>query len=269
MRKFFKRKFAKKGTLARKRKFTKSAKSTTQRAVGTPFTGKTIFDRPGAGVIINPYGDVVSLPGRPKSMSARLRWCESTITTSAMQTGTAGTGGAELVFKLNSLYAPSVGAIQPYGFDQMVNMGYNRYCVSKAHVKVTIGNGTAVDTGLMWSITPWPGGGAPSTLTGKEPYKAIAGGMGGVIMPQYLGMQAQTLVLDSQSIAQIQGLTDKQFLGERDSYSAEINADPSKIPYFRIAAFNQKGGSTGFYIDAVVEIIYDCIFYELQTVVAS
>jgi len=198
----------------------------------------------------------------PQRLNTRLEYVdELTLTTQS----TLATFGAEYAFRLNSLFDPyfPIGGHQPYGFDQL-NTIYARYIVHNCTVEVTFSDPST--DGLV------VGAFAKNLNDSNTLVNAtIAAAMERPTVwckPLNNTGSQQIVFRKSYNLAEMFGLTRSQFEGGWPSTSALVSADPLQIAYFMIATANSRGGSSQT-VTARVRLIFDCSFWERNTVAQS
>jgi len=210
---------------------------------------------------VNQYGPLASINPFPNRKLAVLRYTDAPVISLAC--GTAGTGGSDRDYALNSLFSPLVGGgHQPYMYDQIVGAGYQHYRVNAVSIKVTAFGPSATSTVLGFELQAW---------------SAAAGSLNGVTWEYHnerpnawtiapvAPLGREVITLEKIPIAQIEGLTRQEYRSNVEDYAALVTASPARTPYLRIACFDQSG-NTGAVISLTVELIFYAEFWDLQQV---
>lgn len=198
----------------------------------------------------------------PQRLYTRLEYVdELTLSTQS----TLSTFGSEYAFRLNSLFDPyfPVGGHQPYGFDQLTSI-YGRYMVHKCTVEVTFSDPSS--DGLVVAAFAKNLNDA-NTLVNANIAAAMERPTVWCKPVNNTGSQT-TVFRKSYDLAQMIGITRSQLENAWPSTSALVSADPLQVCYFIVAAANARGGSTQS-ITARVRLIFDCQFWERNTVAQS
>ncbi len=198
----------------------------------------------------------------PQRLNTKLEYVdELTLSTQS----TLSTFGSEIAFRLNSLFDPyfPVGGHQPYGFDQL-NTIYARYQVHKCLVEVTFSDPSS--DGLVCAVFA-KNLQDPNTLVNATIAAAMERPTVWCKPLNNTGSQV-TVFRKQYDLCEVMGLTKAQYDAGWPSTSALVSADPSQTVYFMAATANSRGGSTQT-VTARVRLVFDCSFWERNTVAQS
>jgi len=171
------------------------------------------------------------------------------------------TFGAELAYRLNSLYDPyfPVGGHQPYGFDQLTGI-YARYQVNKTHVEITFSDPSS--DGLVVACFAKNLNDA-NTLVNATISAAMERPTVWCKPLNNTGSQVVSF-RKSYDLAESIGMSKLQYECSWPNTSALVSADPTQVVYFMLAAANARGGSSQT-VTARIRLIFDCVFWERNT----
>lgn len=198
----------------------------------------------------------------PQRLNTKLEYVdELTLSTQS----TLATFGGEIAFRLNSLFDPyfPVGGHQPYGFDQL-NTIYFRYQVHRCMVEVTFSDPSS--DGLVVGAFA-KNLNDPNTLVNATIAAAMERPTVWCKPLNNTGSQ-QIVFRKLYNLPEMLGLTKAQYENGWPSTSAAVSADPIQVAYFMVAAANARGGSSQT-VTARVRLVFDCSFWERNTVAQS
>lgn len=167
--------------------------------------------------------------------------------------------GVSTTFNLNSMFSPTGGATQPYGFDQMAAL-YGRYKVYSVTISLTVSKGTdAQNTMYAHALIQNPSGGA--TLTGlsggdvEERPNGVTWVVGNIPVHWNAHFDISTLC----------GINKREFEANVEDYAALVSASPARIATMQLAVSNAASAQTSKGVDWRVLIEYDCVFFQRIT----
>lgn len=235
-----------------KKKKTYRTSTYKKKRAGVKYHKRHIYKKRGAS---GPFNALTKAMPFPPSKYCKLRYSQLVVLT----TGTAGVFGTEQVFNLNSLYDPDFSGLghQPYGFDQMAAL-YRFYKVNGVLIQMSIFEPSNDDLVFGACVQP-------STAT-----TTITGNVLDTIQEQQTSLTRYVSNTGSQKayikqffrINVIEGLTKLQFSDQ--DYAAEINANPYKTPYLRMAV-GSSGANSGHTVKVMLTLTYYCKFNGIRT----
>lgn len=185
--------------------------------------------------------------GVPQSLFTTHRYVENF---SLYSDNTTGLTGAEIAFRLNSLYDPNFTTLgtlpshQPRGFDQM-SVLYATYVVYAVTVNVTvIGTGTTVSDNDGFVVGNFRGWSTGYSLPNKYLWEVAENPNNFVIRGQGQGAdKGQISWQQKVYVADISGMPRSEIFNNSDFYG-QTSANPAQTPFFSIAA-GSASGTTG------------------------
>lgn len=208
-----------------------------------------------AGSLPGPFRQMLTADPFPQSFTCVLNYCYF----NQLFTGISGVYGAERVFRLNSVYDPDFtgSGHQPYGFDQISPL-YRRYMVNQAKFEILFSNPSADSVACSAMLQSSAG---TQVLTGALIDEAAE--RPNVVTRFLNGTGSQTVSISQPwfSLSSIEGVRPSMWQDQADQYGATVGANPSLVPYLRIA--NASGlAATGVTVELLVKVSYRVRFYE-------
>lgn len=183
----------------------------------------------------------------------------------ASNDGTTGTTtGAQTVIQLNSLFEPVDGqSLQPYGFDQMATL-YGRYKVVRTTVRISISSATSSNTMMLLVMAqPTTGGGTLSAVDG------IAASARPNVSTVYSPATTSAVWQRTYNIAEVAGMTQREFDGNVEEFAAVVAANPTRMPTLSFAVCSKAAGVTSQSVYYHVLIDQQVEFFSRITLAAS
>lgn len=177
----------------------------------------------------------------------------------ALSTAAAvNTGGSEQIFTLNSLFQPDYtgSSHQPYGFDQFVPTLYGRFIVKAVAVDIRVMTQPATKN-MAVGISVQPSG-STYTMAGANIGNVIEKQMDTVVYLNSTGMASTRKFAFPLHV--IEGISKLQYDAELDDYSGSSSANPSKVAYLRVCAFNLQD-NTSPTVNVIVSLRYKAQLY--------
>ncbi len=178
---------------------------------------------------------------------------------SALTVATASAFGTESVYRLNSIFAPTFtpsATEQPYGYDQMSPL-YERYIVRAVTINIQFTDPSA--DGLVVAAMVQPASGS-QTLSGKSiayPHECP-----GCIVANINNTGEQLANFRKRfTIAQIEGLSERDLVSTSSLYSAEIDASPTLCPWLRLAVASYNSTDTTSTVRYTVTLSFEVELY--------
>ncbi len=185
----------------------------------------------------------------------------------ALTVGSASVMGTETVYRLNSIYTPLFGASpgqQPYGYDQMSGL-YDRYIVRAVRVDIEFTDPST--DGLHVAAMVQPASGA-LTLQGRSIRNCRE--MPGVVSGDLNNTGSQTIRFTKRfTIAEIEGVTEREMVSTSSLYSAEIDQNPTLNPWLRLAVASYNSADTTSVVRYNLRLTYETELYSRVIQAAS
>jgi len=165
------------------------------------------------------------------------------------------------VFNANSLFDPDFtgSGHQPRGFDQLAAL-YGRYRVNSITVKVSIANLT--NAGLLlaqiWcdNDSSDPGSTVRYEMNDQAMKASPVGGAGGDVTVLKKTWQLWKVAASS-----------KRKYEDDDRYSAQVTTDPAEGLFVHLVTDSPQ--NTVHSAEGLIELVYDCTFYDAKTITSS
>lgn len=172
-------------------------------------------------------------------------------------------------FRANSLYDPDYSSVivgsQPYGFDQIKELGYKKYTVlgSKINIKSIQPNPSQIEStkhnqNIVASIV--------KTLPTNNLMTTAAIIENGESRYHFSNQTFMKSHNNYFSAKKFFGVTDVK---DNEQLSADVDANPSQVAYFRIICMPVENGLDSFVTNLLITIDYLAYFHDRQTILPS
>lgn len=196
------------------------------------------------------------------SMMVRLKY----VTQINIDPGAVGTPG-NYYFRMNSLFDPDYSSVgrQPYGYDQIVNLGYTKYIVlgSKINIKSIMPNdGQLNPNKYNQTIVSSTIKTSPST-TLQNVSSLLENGESRYHTCNINSMRSHSNFFSAKKFFGVTNVKDNEGLG------GSVNGNPEDVAYARVSAMPMEASIDAYRVSCLVTIDYIAYFHDRQTIVGS
>lgn len=175
---------------------------------------------------------------------------------------------AERTFRLNSLYQPDpTNSVRPLGFSTLAGI-YARYRVDKVRIQIkahSAGDEAWIVAAIVGPSSTVSTNAVSTTVAGANPLMAQM-----MIEKAANGTPQSYVTIEKEfSIAQLVGLTNKEYEAQWDRYTGTDTTNPTAgfIPYLLINAAN-RGLTASINVAFAVRLVFDCTWFERDVLLA-
>ncbi len=196
------------------------------------------------------------------SMMVKLKYVEQI----SIDPQTAGQPG-NYYFRMNSLFDPNYSNVghQPYGYDQIVNLGYQKYIVlgAKINIKSIMPNdGQVVSTKYNQLIVASTIKTSPSTVL-LSTQNILENGESRYHTTNQTYMKSHTNYFSAKKFFGVTDVKDNEDLG------GAVNGNPQDVAYCRISAMPVDNNIDAFRVSCLITIEYLAYFHDRAVIPGS